>query len=335
MMAKMKDTRIRDSVNAQVDKFFTGFKRLTILERAYPGYLVKSVSVLINDFIKYKCLRHKVIGVCKENFSSSYPDPSQFLKPGRINKQDFLEGTEGTEPAYFKPLSDWGSSQIGILNAIFFITYEHVKMAVYCRYEHSDMGAGEYKISVISRDQNTSNKFTMDFETYENKNNLFRGKILRPKIDYNGDIEDLSISEIKQVDWKDVILPSDIKEEIQKSVLDYVTYFPILKQHELDLKRGIMLHGVPGTGKSYIGNMLMCQLKDFTKIIVTGNTQEQPTSIFELARKLQPTIVIFEDIDLIGGERSANTHRIVLGELMNQWDGMTINEQIICVFTTN
>lgn len=59
-------------------------------------------------------------------------------------------------------------------------------------------------------------------------------------------------------------------------------------------------------------------------------------SIFEMARDLKPSLLFFEDLDLFGGKRSmpgCNSH--LLGELMNQLDGVKENNDIVVVATTN
>jgi ATP-dependent 26S proteasome regulatory subunit len=54
-----------------------------------------------------------------------------------------------------------------------------------------------------------------------------------------------------------------------------------------------------------------------------------------MARYLQPSLIVFEDIDLVAQERNANGLATVLGELMNQIDGCEPTEQVLFVMTTN
>ena len=50
-----------------------------------------------------------------------------------------------------------------------------------------------------------------------------------------------------------------------------------------------------------------------------------------MARYLQPSMVVFEDIDLIAQERDANGLATVLGELMNQIDDCDPTDQVLFV----
>jgi SpoVK/Ycf46/Vps4 family AAA+-type ATPase len=57
--------------------------------------------------------------------------------------------------------------------------------------------------------------------------------------------------------------------------------------------------------------------------------------IFEMARKLAPTIIFMEDLDFYASKRGANVAKQVLGELLAQLDGFEENHGIIVIATTN
>jgi ATP-dependent 26S proteasome regulatory subunit len=80
----------------------------------------------------------------------------------------------------------------------------------------------------------------------------------------------------------------------------------------IDVKRGILFHGVPGTGKSFIANLLASELEGFTTILCSGENLERPAAVFKLARRFAPSLVLFEDIDLVGSRREENRSLTVL-----------------------
>ena len=57
--------------------------------------------------------------------------------------------------------------------------------------------------------------------------------------------------------------------------------------------------------------------------------------IIELCRDLSPAVLFLEDIDLFGGSREQNHNPMMLGELLNQLDGVEENTDIIVIGTTN
>lgn len=137
--------------------------------------------------------------------------------------------------------------------------------------------------------------------------------------------------------WDDVILPENIKKEIRMNVDSLINNVDIYKKNNTTFKRGIILKGVPGTGKTLVGKVL-CKSADSTFIWVTPKFLTNPghiDSICTLARELAPSILFFEDIDLYAGDREANFNNSLLGELMNQLDGLIENEYVIVIATTN
>jgi ATP-dependent 26S proteasome regulatory subunit len=81
---------------------------------------------------------------------------------------------------------------------------------------------------------------------------------------------------------------------------------------------------------------LASALKNHTTLIVTGRSMSMPGKVCELARWLQPAMIIIEDIDLIAEERSQQRGTLpLLYELMNQMDGLTDDADILFLLTTN
>jgi ATP-dependent 26S proteasome regulatory subunit len=101
------------------------------------------------------------------------------------------------------------------------------------------------------------------------------------------------------------------------------------------MKRGILFHSPPGTGKTSISLYLAGLLPNFTVCFVSGRRLLYPREVCAMARYLQPTMLVFEDIDLIAQERDHNGLATVLGELMNQIDGCEPNEQVLFIMNTN
>ena len=103
------------------------------------------------------------------------------------------------------------------------------------------------------------------------------------------------------------------------------------------LKRGIILHGVPGTRKTLVGKVL-AGLKLATFVYVTAADMaalESVRSIFDLARRLAPTILFFEDIDLFTDDRSSYCSNAMPGEILAQLDGFETNDGLNFIATTN
>jgi len=100
-----------------------------------------------------------------------------------------------------------------------------------------------------------------------------------------------------------------------------------------------MLKGIPGTGKTKIGKVICNTIGDeVTFIWVTPgdiDSTSKVKAICELARGTAPSVLFLEDIDLYSKHRDLEPNKGLLGELMNQLDGLIENEFVIVIATTN
>jgi hypothetical protein len=155
-----------------------------------------------------------------------------------------------------------------------------------------------------------------------------RGQVIRP----NGDL----IVRRESADWPDVILPPQTEVAVRANTEGLLRLRRHYRRNQMPLKRGIILHGPPGTGKTLIGKALansgMASLIWITAADIKD--PEEVRRLFELARRLRPTILFFEDFDLFAGARRYDGGR-VLGELLVQLDGFESSDGLIAVATTN
>ena len=174
---------------------------------------------------------------------------------------------------------------------------------------------------------------------------IYRNKVLElayeagTKDDY-GDVERpgqlrLLFKAIEPVDDEDIIISDDVRKILWRNVIDLHERRELLKSHHVPVRRGILLYGPPGTGKTFACRYLCARLNQTTRIIVAGMALLQVNSIFSLARMLQPALVILEDVDLVFSSREINLYSSVLGDLLDQMDGLRPHEDIGFVLTTN
>lgn len=163
---------------------------------------------------------------------------------------------------------------------------------------------------------------------------LIKGKVVEIS---NGD--QFTVTDIG--DQPEPIMDERLKEELQKNVINLFTKADEFRNYGLGVKRSVILCGPPGTGKSMIERWLASQTRGkVTTLWVTSkaiNGAEDVRSLFEMARKLSPAMIVMEDLDLISGTRSMYGHSGTgaLGEMLNQLDGLTRDDQIVLIASTN
>lgn len=147
--------------------------------------------------------------------------------------------------------------------------------------------------------------------------------------------EDLRLD--RKYTWDELFLAPALKRELQREVEWFFANRELYDRMKMPYRRGLLLHGLPGTGKTFYGKVL-ASLRDMAFIWVTAGDVSGPSSvhgIFERARRCGRAILFFEDLDFYASHRSVAGRGDVLGELLVQLDGMHSNEGLFVVATTN
>lgn len=111
--------------------------------------------------------------------------------------------------------------------------------------------------------------------------------------------------EVQKASWDDVILNDEMKKTVTELMQKFFDSEDIYKELGVQWKRGIILHGPAGNGKTISIKALMHTLMkkygdDIPSLYVKSAPQTYHIrSIFQQARYMAPCLLIFEDIDTI------------------------------------
>jgi len=189
-------------------------------------------------------------------------------------------------------------------------------------------------ICVACRSREVANRFFAEIEERRQRLSIYRGKVIDPVVT-SGSIQTIGFRAIRPVTADQLVLTDEVRGLLQRSVLSFYQHRDTLQELGIDLKRGLLFYGPPGTGKTSISLYLAGYLPHFTICFVSGERLLYPREICRMARYLQPTMLVFEDIDLVAQERNSNGLATVLGELMNQIDGCEPTDQVLFILNTN
>jgi ATPase family associated with various cellular activities (AAA) len=185
-----------------------------------------------------------------------------------------------------------------------------------------------------------SRKLLDDIEAVVRQTSTYRGKVISlEELDrYSGQGGALRVHRLKSVRREEVILPEKTLQLIDRNIRDFVCQRGRLQELGMPIKKGVLFYGPPGTGKTHTIHYLASQLPDHTTLLVTAEQVGLLDHYFQLARFLQPAMLVIEDVDLIARMREemhGPCEESLLNKLLNEMDGLREDAAVLFVLTTN
>ena len=191
---------------------------------------------------------------------------------------------------------------------------------------------------VKRKDEETIRDLFKNLRDYLSKNSLYRGKAI--KIRFRDDAgEPLQMPEPEFVDVSNVsvdglLLNDDLEASINANLFTPITRVNDCLANGIKVKRGILLGGKYGTGKTLAATVAARLAQDSgITYVYTPRASELADAIAFAKQYQSPACVIFcEDIDRqVSGSRT-----VEMDDILNILDGIdTKSENIITVLTTN
>jgi AAA+ superfamily predicted ATPase len=168
----------------------------------------------------------------------------------------------------------------------------------------------------------------------------YRGKVISLEATdrYTGRTGSLRVHKLRSVRREDVILPEKTLRLLDRNIRGFIERREQLLKLGLPIKKGLLFYGPPGTGKTHTIHYLASQLPDHTTLLVTSDQVGLLDHYFQLARFLQPAMIVIEDVDLIARKREemyGPCDESLLNKLLNEMDGLREDAAVLFVLTTN
>lgn len=311
------------------------FESLVISKRRFPEHVRADLQLALEHVLQPHA-GHHLYGVNVRHYHEG------------INFRSLTE----THDAYAARTGPLSYSEVGIgddetvrclSNGLWLATDADRPFAVVLGQAPAYSQTGGVQIEVATAGDEDSRQFAAAFfdrlQQSVEASKCFRGKILsfEHSDDYRGHLAAIKVHQLKHVARDEVILPRATVELLDRNVIEFVRQRPELKNRGMNLKKGLLLFGPPGTGKTHTVHYLSRALPQTTTLIITSEQVGLLSHYMTLARLLQPSLVIIEDADLIGRQREemGTCEEVLLNKLLNEMDGLRADAEIIFILTTN
>ncbi|WP_067508535.1 ATP-binding protein [Actinoplanes sp. TFC3] len=135
---------------------------------------------------------------------------------------------------------------------------------------------------------------------------------------------------------QDIVLPDGVLQRLHRHVAGVARHRDRLTAAGQHLKRGLLLYGPPGTGKTHTVRYLIGALPELTVILLSGHHIQYVSEAAQMARALQPALVVLEDCDLVAENRDHYPGaQPLLFEVLEALDGLSDDADVAFLLTTN
>jgi transitional endoplasmic reticulum ATPase len=154
--------------------------------------------------------------------------------------------------------------------------------------------------------------------------------------------------EVPDVKWGDVGGLDEIKEALKETVEWPLKYADLFKKADTKPPKGIILHGKPGTGKTYLAKALASESGvNFISVkgpqILSryiGESEKGVRELFRMAKQASPCILFLDEIDSLTPRRSSDGSgsgviERVIGQFLTEMDGIEDLKGVIVLAATN
>ena len=164
---------------------------------------------------------------------------------------------------------------------------------------------------------------------------VYRGRVISvQRVEKQEDDMAVQFHDLKDVDRAAIILPPELQETIDRNVLGFFRHAAALRRAGRGTRHGVLLHGPPGTGKTLVTQYLATTV-GVTVLIVHGRQYALLRPTCQLAKLLAPSLIVLEDVDLIGADRRNNRHGALLHDLLDEMDGLGAGSDVVFLLTSN
>jgi transitional endoplasmic reticulum ATPase len=151
---------------------------------------------------------------------------------------------------------------------------------------------------------------------------------------------------VPSISYKDIRGLGDAVGRVREMIELPLRHPELFKRLGVEAPKGVLLHGLPGTGKTLLAKAVINETNaNFYTIggpeIMSkyyGESEERLRNVFQQAEQNAPSIIFIDEIDSIAPKREEVTgevERRIVAQLLSLMDGMSSRGKVVVIGATN
>lgn len=311
---------------------------LPVISNTWPPYEHVNVQIGIERWLARDDRSHRLIGVT--GFRHRMFTLADLAQPRGSGLPGGIPGgmTIGSVTMASRPAGPGGATHPCVLCGIYLVSEGERRLALMLR-EGDAHGPGgpDTVVEVLCADAAAAAGAVAEIGRLALQHSVFRGQVVSFGTEMFGPGNaPLTFAERPQLSRDGLVLAPGLLESIERHVIGIGRHTERLRASGQHVKRGLLLHGPPGTGKTHTVRYLIGRLTGVTTVILSGNALHLIQAACSIARALQPSLVVAEDVDLIASHRGMHPgQHPLLFQLLNEMDGLAEDADVTFLLTTN
>src|SRR4051794_9885976 len=333
----------------------TELDEVEVVEESWPPYDLVNVQVGLDAFLAGDGVTHELIGMRNHRHQefglTDLLRPSEHEMygphPGNVAWNQLASGPDGQvvraalAAVYLVTIGEaTGSDNADEADGTDDGRDENdgaTRLVLMLRAADPETGRGLVQLHLAANKPGAATRAAAEIRRLAIVHNVFRGQVISFAHDMFGErASPLQFHRRPRLTADEVILPSETLAAVRRQVVGVAEHRERLLAAGQHLKRGLLLYGPPGVGKTHSVRFLIGQMTDVTIVELSGDSLGAIATACSVARTLQPAMIVVEDVDLIAEEREMyGGPNPLLFQLLNEMDGLAEDTDVVFLLTTN
>lgn len=165
---------------------------------------------------------------------------------------------------------------------------------------------------------------------------IYKGKAIRLEVDEDGDVDwnkAPKFVDLSKVNADELTYSEEVMAQIKMNLFTPIEHTEACRRHNIPLKRGVLLQGQYGTGKTLAAFVTAQKCEENGWTFVLLSRVSGLGDALQFARMYSPAVVFAEDIDR---EVSGDERTVEIDDVLNTIDGIeSKGSDIITILTSN